>query len=129
MKILVSNGTGTFFALKAGMGLSCIICKVPVNFSSESLALVIQTSGAKNFGRSSKVRKKKKPGQVSQMVSALGSSSNNLVGTLERIEARFTDNFRRKSILFTDVTFKNDNNLLREVCGLSLKSWFLRVDL
>ena len=110
--------------------MSCIIYKVPVNFSSESLALVIQTSGAKNFGRSSKVRKKKKkPGQVSQMVSALGSSSNNLVGTLERIEARFTDNFRRKSILFTDVTFKNDNNLLREVCGLSLKSCFLRVDL
>ena len=129
MKILVSNRTGTFFALKAGMGLSCIIYKVPVNFSSESLALVIQTSGAKNFGRSNKVRKKKKPGQVSQMVSALGSSSNNLVGTLERIEARFTDNFRRKSISFTDVTFKNENNLLREVCGLSLKSWFLRVDL
>ena len=128
MKILVSNGTGTFFALKAGMGLSCIIYKVPVNFSSESLALVIQTSGAKNFGRSSKVRKKK-PGQVSQMVSALGSSSNNLVGTLERIEARFTDNFRRQSISFTDVTFKNDDNLLREVCGLRLKSWFLRVDL
>ena len=62
MKILVSNRTGTFFALKAGMGLSCIIYKVPVNFSSESLALVIQTSGAKNFGRSSKVRKKKKTG-------------------------------------------------------------------
>ena len=44
--------------------------------SSESLALVIQTSDTKDFGRFSKVGKK--PGQVLQMVSAHSNSSNNL---------------------------------------------------
>ena len=39
--------------------LSCIIYKILFRFlSSESLALVIQTSSTKDFGRSSKVGKK-----------------------------------------------------------------------
>ena len=53
------------------------------------------------------------------MVSSHGSSSNNLEGTLGRIEARFTDNFRRESISFTDVTFKNENNYCERSAALA----------
>ena len=44
-----SNGTGIFLVPKTGTGLSCIIYKMPVNFS---LSLDMKPStGTDNFGR------------------------------------------------------------------------------